>query len=212
MAEVRKKMLAAYSEIANPPLDSTNPHYKSKFSSLKASLEAIRPSCVAHGIMYTQTEITMNGEQYLVSAVSDEDEEITLSTSFLGTFQDPQKKGIALTYLKRQQIQADWGIVGEEDTDGEGMRDDGKPKTGANTRKPAIAPQNAPQSPADPSAKITDERYAELQSMFMAAAKKAGVKATDYLATIQWELGFDLSADMDNAHADLAVERMMRDA
>lgn len=200
MSDIKKKMLAAYLEMQNPPLDSVNPHFKSKFSSLKATIEAIRPLCAKHGLAYVQYEdVGGAGQHLLISKVFDENEERCLSiVEIPNTITDPQKKGIWLTYAKRQQAQADWFIVGEEDTDGEGTQDQ-KPTKPTSTPKPA---QTTPQNGGD---LVTDAQYREMQQAFQKACHAKGAKATEYLAQVQSELGFELNAQMTKTQYNQAM-------
>lgn len=117
---INAKFVRAYAEMANPPLDSVNPHFKNKFASLKATLKVIRDACKPQGIAYIQT-IHYGEPNTITSFVLDEDsgDKITLSTFPLVFPADPQKRGSELTYAKRQLAQADWGLVGDPDDDAE---------------------------------------------------------------------------------------------
>lgn len=113
---------AAWAEIRNPPLDSTNPHFKNRFASLAATLETIRRGCTKYGIVYRQCVQRLDGgELVLVTSVMDGEtgEVMPLSTFPLQFNANPQQFGSALTYAKRQAAQADWCIVGDVDDDAE---------------------------------------------------------------------------------------------
>ena len=118
---INTKFVRAYAEMANPPLDSVNPHFKNRFASLKATLKVIRDACKPQGIAYVQTVHHGEPVNTITSFVIDEDsdERIELSTFPLVFPADPQKRGSELTYAKRQLAQADWGLVGDPDDDAE---------------------------------------------------------------------------------------------
>ena len=116
-----ERYAAAWSEMHNPPLDSVNPHFRNKFASLAATLQAIREPCARHGLVYRQPVIRHDdGTLALETSVMDGSGVIiSLSTFPLNANTDPQKFGSQLTYAKRQAAQADWALVGDEDDDAE---------------------------------------------------------------------------------------------
>lgn len=116
-----EKYAAAWSEMHNPPLDSVNPHFRNKFASLAATLQAIREPCARHGLVYRQPVVRRDdGTLALETSVMDGSGVIiSLSTFPLNANADPQKFGSQLTYAKRQAAQADWALVGDEDDDAE---------------------------------------------------------------------------------------------
>lgn len=118
---IYSKFIAARGAVKNPPLDSTNPHFKNRYASLAATLDEVNAACARNGITYVQA-LCADGEFFrLRSFVMDgEGNRIELSQFPVTNVPNPQNFGSEMTYKKRQQAQADWGIVGEEDDDGEG--------------------------------------------------------------------------------------------
>ena len=127
---INAKFVRAYAEMANPPLDSVNPHFRNRFASLKATLKVIRDACKPQGIAYIQTIHYGEPTNTITSFVLDEDsgDKIALSTFPLVFPADPQKRGSELTYAKRQLAQADWGLVGDPDDDAEAASKPEQPK------------------------------------------------------------------------------------
>lgn len=127
---INAKFVRAYAAMANPPLDSVNPHFRNKFASLKATLKVIRDACKPQGIAYIQTIHYGEPTNTITSFVLDEDsdDKIALSTFPLVFPADPQKRGSELTYAKRQLAQADWGLVGDPDDDAEAESKPEQPK------------------------------------------------------------------------------------
>lgn len=127
---INAKFVRAYAEMANPPLDSVNPHFRNRFASLKATLKVIRDACKPQGIAYIQTIHYGEPTNIITSFVLDEDsgDKIALSTFPLVFPADPQKRGSELTYAKRQLAQADWGLVGDPDDDAEAASKPEQPK------------------------------------------------------------------------------------
>lgn len=147
---VQQRFVEAWGSIDNPDLDCVNPHFKNKYASLKETQRVIREACRPLGIMYQQRldeADGLDGTYRLRSFVrSDSGETIELSTFPVETPPNSQAFGSEMTYKKRQQAQADWGIVGEEDEDGEAIsasqnqRGASKPAQGRN-RAASAAPK-----------------------------------------------------------------------
>ena len=131
---VGQRFVEAWGEIENPALDRVNPHFKNKYATLKSTLGVIRKACKPHGIAYVQKLVASDGVREFRSFLLSEDgEEMALSSFPVERPSNPQAFGSNLTYAKRQQAQADWGITGEEDDDGNAAADAAKedPRHGA---------------------------------------------------------------------------------
>lgn len=117
-----EKFINAWANIENPDLDGFNPHFKNKYATLKATFKVIREACVPFGLVYQQRLQEMaDGSYRLVSSIQDGSETIGLSTFPVENVPNSQAFGSEMTYKKRQMAQCDWGIVGEEDEDGEAI-------------------------------------------------------------------------------------------
>lgn len=121
MTDINGKFALAWSRVENPPLDSVNPHFKSKFASLGAVLKAIRKAC--DGIAYIQAfdVADIGGESilHIKSWVQDGEGRLELSRLRMPITDNPQQQGSIITYYRRYVAVTDWGIVGEEDDDAE---------------------------------------------------------------------------------------------
>ncbi len=115
---LQERFVAAWGEMGNPELDGENPHFHNKYATLKSTLGVIREACARHGIAYIQTLTPVENGYVLKSAVVAGDGESMERSIFpVETPPNPQTFGSGLTYAKRQQAQADWGITGEHDDD-----------------------------------------------------------------------------------------------
>lgn len=116
---------SAQGECENPPLDSVNPAYKSRFSSLAATRNAVVPVFAKHGLAIQQTPHTEMVGERLFAGVRTVLRHKDGHTEDLGFCPMPVQKmdaqGIAscLTYAKRQSLQALAGVTGEVDDDAE---------------------------------------------------------------------------------------------
>lgn len=113
------RFVAAWLDVKNPDLDGLNPHFQNKYATLKATLEVIREACKKHGLMYQQS-LTKDNDGYELASmvIAANGDTYHLSIFPIEIPPNPQSFGANLTYVKRQQAQADWGITGEVDDDG----------------------------------------------------------------------------------------------
>jgi len=118
-------LVKAQSEMPEIPLDSENPHYRSKFSSLKAVIDRTRPIFAKHGLVIVQlpsgnenaigltTRILHSSGEWI------EQEAVMNINSGANPGQD---FGKLITYLRRYSLSAAAGVYSDEDTtDGEGI-------------------------------------------------------------------------------------------
>lgn len=164
------RLAKAVGEMQNPPLDSVNPHFKNKFSSLRAVSDAVRPALAANGLAYRQTPLADESGTWVATIVYGGDGSIELARVPYEPQSNPQQNGSALTYAKRYCLQAAFGLVGEEDDDGEAASRQTPSKQrnaskGTSARKPA---QRAADGP-------TDAEKAELAEIAAAYGDKRDV-------------------------------------
>lgn len=143
------RLAKAVGEMQNPPLDSVNPHFKNKFSSLRAVSDAVRPALAANGLAYRQTPLADDTGTWVATIVYGGDGSIELARVPYEPQSNPQQNGSALTYAKRYCLQAAFGLVGEEDDDGEAAsrQTPQKPRNaskGTSARKPAQRAADGP--------------------------------------------------------------------
>lgn len=118
---IEARFAAAWADCENPPIDASNPHFRTRFASLKATLGVIRTACAKHGLAYRQAIQAPTGDTppILISSLVDSDgNTMTLGALIVDRPANPQAFGANLTYAKRQLAQVDWGITGDPDEDG----------------------------------------------------------------------------------------------
>ena len=120
MSEINKALIAARMDIHNPQFDSTNPHFKNKFASLKAVIAAVIPPMAEHGIAVIQDLKTVDGGIACYTHLYHESgEEKTFGPLVMNaTKSDPQGYASASTYARRYHLMAVGGVVGDTDDDG----------------------------------------------------------------------------------------------
>jgi hypothetical protein len=131
--EISKAFASAQAEMKNPALDSSNPHFNSKFASLAAIRNTVVPAFAKHGLSIMQ-EITpgvmsfskdpqdngamMPGVNVLTIVQHTSGQWFEFGPTFMPTSKEnAQGFGSASTYARRYAMQAIAAIVGDEDDD-----------------------------------------------------------------------------------------------
>ncbi len=166
------------------PKDTSNPFFKSKYTSLDTITEVVFPIMTKHNFAWvTQPSFTALGEPTLKYALlHTSGEKIEGEMRLLLSKQDPQGQGSAITYSRRYAITSVLGIVSDADDDGEAAR-----KAALNIEKSFIV-----KSPEEPSRKVTDEPISDLsKAVVKEALQRSGKFHTgiEIIAFIQDTIG-----------------------
>lgn len=170
IASFMERLVAACSEMSNPPLDSKNPHFGNKFASLLAVSNVVRPALAKYGIAYRQSVESIGDGHYVFTyaygyEADGSRAEVVLATVPITVVTDPQKMGSALTYAKRYCLLAAFGLVGDEDDDAEAAT--------APARKPAKK-ASKPKAATPPKPTPTDAEKVELAEIAKALGGDKG--------------------------------------
>lgn len=110
--------LAAFqAELPAVSLDSTNPHFKSRFTSLANLTKTVLPKLSEHGFAFSVGSFVDNGLLILDAHLIHESGE-SRSLQFPISESNPQKIGSAISYGRRYALAALTGVVADEDDDG----------------------------------------------------------------------------------------------
>lgn len=118
MSEIWQKLARAQSKMGNPRLDKVNPRFNTKYATLASVINCVRGPLNEEGLFMWNETVREDGMPFVVTKVTDGTEVVELGMVEHFPATDPQKNGSALTYSKRYSICAAFGIVGEEDDDG----------------------------------------------------------------------------------------------
>lgn len=111
-------LIAAQGEFPSIPRDGFNPHFKSRFSTLKAVQQATRPVLAKHGLALTQWPSTVEGKPALTTWLAHSSGQFISETTVLSLAKsDPQAQGSGITYLRRYAWSSILGLVTDEDDD-----------------------------------------------------------------------------------------------
>ncbi len=97
--------------------DKVNPHFKSKYASLAAVVDALREPFAKNGLSYTQTTHVSDGSFTLTTRLLHASGQWIVSEYPLPMTAKPQELGSALTYARRYSLSAIAGIAADEDDD-----------------------------------------------------------------------------------------------
>lgn len=140
MEEFWKAFLVAQKAMRDPCKDAANPHFRSKFVSLKGVADAVRPALHGAGITITQLIDYDDAGTFVRTVLAHTSGGSIESRCPVVTAKqnDPQAMGSAITYARRYALAAICGVApSDDDDDGEGaVQRDAPPK-----RKPKQAAQ-----------------------------------------------------------------------
>ena len=119
LSNLLKALAAAQAEMDNPPNDSANPHFRSKYASLAAVRNAVIPPLAAHGLSVMQFP-TPDGELiHCETILAHESGEYIRHSLSLPSQATQQGYMGGATYAKRMALLALFVIAGDEDDDAE---------------------------------------------------------------------------------------------
>ena len=178
-------LAVAQSKMKNPKMDSVNPHFRNRYASLAAVLAVVTPPLNEQGIFITQELRTEDGLLSCEVVARKDAEEIRFGAMRLPVGKpDVQGYGSATTYARRYTLQSTFGLVGEEDDDGEAAS---RPQPQQQPAKPLFK-KNPPKAEAN--------RAMEL----ITKAEAAGLKESDIKAFLEakqaWPAGCERVADL----------------
>jgi len=142
---IAEALAKAHLEIDNPELDGVNPHFKSRFSTLAAVLNAVRKPLAKQGIALMQSVSFLEGRIGVTTSLhhaSGEWMRETMAFPIPGN-SNVQQAGSTVTYLRRYSLISLCAIVGDPDADDDG---DGDRKERAQQRPAARQKYQAPKA------------------------------------------------------------------
>ena len=126
MKEIATALIKAQQEIGKAHTDKTNPHFRSKYASLEAVMDAVLPALHKHGLCVIQAPKVHtrlkgglpNGEEFQTletMLIHESGQEIVGTYLLKPVKEDPQGYGSALTYARRYSLASMLGVVQEDD-------------------------------------------------------------------------------------------------
>lgn len=148
----------AQGEMKNPPKDSINPHFKSKYADLATVRDVVIPVLSKHNLSVVQLPCDVDGLPALTTILMHTSGEYIETTALTRPGKmDPQGVGSALTYCRRYGLQSIAGVAADDDDDGNVAS------------RPAERPQSVPArqtQQAEPAAQSDKPLVAKLTQRF----------------------------------------------
>lgn len=166
--------------LVQPKKDGLNPHFKSKYVTLDGVIAAIDDAASKSGLTYIQTTDFKDGHFGLITTIMDMHGNSMSGFYVLPSTGKPQEIGAAVTYAKRYALSAAFGVVADEDDDG-------------NTAAPVIKQPTAEENKLFDNFKKTIKASETIEGLdaFIAAAKGNMAKLPE-----------DLKAELRNVIAE----------
>jgi len=116
-----ESLVKAQSEMTHAAFDQTNPHFKSKFASLKSVIDSVKPALNANGIFFMQISHPMDNGVGVETVFMKGDEKLSSGVIVVPVDKlNAQGLGSSMTYAKRYSLALACGISADEDDDGNG--------------------------------------------------------------------------------------------
>lgn len=129
-------------EVEQPSKSADNPFFKSKYVPLESVISTIKKYAIPKGLSYFQDTLTRdNGEIGVQTRIMHTSGEfIETEPLYLpNDKKNAQGAGSSITYARRYQLSAAFGLSSDEDDDGNGAsglnKDNGQPKGNGNNKK-----------------------------------------------------------------------------
>jgi len=205
MQEIAKALIEFQSGCPSVSFDKENPHFHSRFASLKNILKTIGPALEASRLSVTQFPESQNvGDRVCVGCrtivLHESGESIEHSFVFPVAKQDPQAAMAALTYARRGSLGAVLGLVIEEDDeDGGALGLEGLANAGKKAPR-----QSAPKAMSQ----------ANIEKLKSAAADRLdgltdhGSDIGDVLDQAARDLGYSLRMELKDSDYKSALEKV----
>jgi hypothetical protein len=152
-----KALAAAQAEMLPAVKDGDNPHFRSRYATLAAVLQAVLPAYNRHGLSITQHPHLAEGVVYLTTVITHESGQWMSSVvgAPLTGRKDAQAVGSAITYLRRYATQSIAGLPVEDD-DGNAASGRHRPQAPAPQAESIVPRRVKALSPAELDKALTD--------------------------------------------------------
>ena len=114
-----ESLVKAQSEMTHAQLDQINPQWKSRFASLKSTIDAVKPALNNNGIFFMQMSHPVDGGVGIETVFCRGEEKLSTGVVVVPVDKaNAQGLGSSMTYAKRYSLALACGISSSEDDDG----------------------------------------------------------------------------------------------
>lgn len=218
--EIAAAIIKVQGELPAVPKDSTNPITHSKYANLDSINKSLLPVTSKYGIAVTQYPVSANGQIGCGTLLLHSSGEFIEYAPYMITvdknkrMSSAQEGGSTITYAKRYQLSAIFGIVSDGDDDGQSQSGQYQ-DTQQNSRNQQSDPRQGQQDGygssqgQQESGQITDKQITTLVSLFQAISKVSGKD----LPTVQngyfKQLQINQLSQLDYAQASQLIKRVI---
>ena len=227
LSALAKALVSAQKDLKHAALDSTNPHFRSKYASLASIIDTVRPALAKHALAVIQV---VQVEEVETVLVHEGGEWISSSCKIVADKPGPQALGSAITYARRYGLAALVCISAEEDDDGNGAekkfsqeeravfdrpapRSEPRPdpvREAFNGTPVSSAPRDAKPVDAKPSIKDPDSPATDKQIKMIHAKAKALEATAEIMHDLMMKIaGKKSSSELTKGDASAIIEKMM---
>ena len=119
-----ESLVAAQSEMIHAQLDQINPQWKSKFASLKSTIDAVKPALNGNGIFFIQISHPVDNGVGIETVFCKGEEKLSAGVVVVPVDKaNAQGLGSSMTYAKRYSLALACGISASEDDDSNAAAD-----------------------------------------------------------------------------------------
>ena len=114
-------MVGASKEMTNPPANTVNPFYKSKYTTLDTLIDHLRPHLIKNNLCVIQSPEIENDMVCLITRVAHSSGQWIETSASVPQGVDAQKMGASITYARRYSLSAMFNVSSEPDDDGNSL-------------------------------------------------------------------------------------------
>jgi len=179
--------------------------YKTYYADLKECFDCVK-SIYEFGLSFSQTTKKIGNDWFLVLELMHESGETKESMLPINVNQTNQQLGGTLTYLKRYQFSAFFGLAADFDDDGNATED----KEVKFSKPTYVAPPRAgPPPPPKPTPKVEDDNVFMPESYFMGDAQETEPEQREPLLTIEEILELKTKLKLSNDQMKDSITRAL---
>lgn len=183
---IGEALAAAQGEIRNAQVDSENPHFRSKFTSLAGVIDAVREPLAKHKIARPQFLVTRGEAVGIKTVLIHASGQWIAGTAWCAPERPgPQAMGSVTTYLRRYSLAAVTGLAQDDDDDAEGAE------------KPRAAPR--PKTP---------KLDSKVQARIKILQDECGIEDREWREKLAYHYGVESSAELSAEQAQDLIYRL----
>jgi hypothetical protein len=163
MKNLAKALVDFSREITNPPMNATNPFFKSRYTDLPTAIDHYKPILAKHGLTIVQMLGSCeNGGPCLETLIFHEAGEMLSSKFPMQLPADPQKAGAAITYYRRYALNAAVLCAGDPDDDANSVSE---PKKADKPKPKDPTPPRKLATDTPPLPKLTETQHKKIEAL-----------------------------------------------